>query len=563
MPGNLEELVTDVLVIGGGAAGCWAALKASEHDLDVTLLNQYTFGKSGTTIVAMITYQAIMGELGILPEDSEDIFFEDIVKGGAHLGDQDLIEILVRNSKQTVLDYEKMGVKWDKVNGKFDSTGLPGMTHPRGCFVDHRTGLALQRALVKAVKKRKNIRCLEKKVTKLLKSDDRIAGVMAYDIQEGTVTKITAKSVVLATGGAGRLYRVTSMPEDARGDGMALAFRAGVSLMDLEFQLFFPATLSYPESLQGLVVPRGTTVPMGARIWNGKRERFMHHYYPEAEYATRDKSSIAIMKEIQKGNGTPHAGVYMDFSRVDNLIERWPTSFGDFKSAGINLPEEWLEVCPGHHYSIGGVWINEFCETSLAGLYAAGEVSSNIHGANRVGGAALPECSVFGQIAGRNAAIYANFTKVGEVKKAEVSEELDRMDQLYKLGRKGEYRPIQVMGELRKTMYDHVGVIRSEESLKKALQEIDGFLEKMDQVFITPGRIYNKEFVDALDLKNMLLLGKIIARAALERKESRGGHYRLDFPDQDDQNWRMHTIIEQLRDDIVISKKSVRVTRDI
>lgn len=556
-----EEIATDVLVIGGGGAGCWAALKVSEHGLDVTLLNQYTLGKSGTTIVATITYQAIMGELGIHPEDTEDIFFKDIVKGGAYLGEQNLIEILVRNSKQTVLDYEKLGVKWDSVNGKFDFRQLPGMTHPRGCLVDHITGLALQRALVKAIAKRENIRCLERKAVKLLQADGRVAGALALNIYTGTFSKISAKSVIMATGGAGRLYKVTSMPEDARGGGVALAYKAGATLMDMEFQQFFPATLAYPESLKGLVVPRGTTVPLGARILNGKGERFMHHYYPEAEYATRDKTSIAIMKEIQEGNGTPHGGVYMDVSRVDNIIEKWPTTFKDFKEAGINVPEEWLEICPGHHFSIGGIKINEFCETSLPGLYAAGEVAANLHGANRIGGSALAECAVFGQIAGRNAAIYTTFKSLPEAPEEETEEEIDRINNLIKRGEKGETRPVRIMRELQATMYDKVGVIRSEESLKEAIQETERLKSRMDTISINPSKIYNTEMVDAIDLENMLLLAKIIASAALKRTESRGSHHRLDYPDQDDENWRKHTIITKCNDNMMLSTHPVTITR--
>ena len=563
MSETLEEINTDVLVIGGGGAGCWAALKAGEHDLDVTLLNQYTFGKSGTTIVAMITYQAVMGELGILPDDSQDIFFEDIVKSGAYLSEQNLVEILVRNAQQTVLDYEKLGVKWDKINGKFDSKGLPGMTYPRGCLVDHRTGIALQRALVRAVRKRKNIRYLERKVIKLLKVEGQVAGALAYSIPTGTFTKISAKSVVMATGGAGRLYKVTSMPEDARGDGMALALKAGVPLMDMEFQLFFPATLPYPESLQGLVVPRGTTVPEGARIWNGKRERFMHLYYPEAEVATRDKSSIAIMKEIKKGNGTPHGGVYMDFTRVENLIERWPTSFGDFKRAGINLPEEWLEVCPGQHYSIGGIKINEFCETELPGFYAAGEVASNVHGANRVGGAALPDCAVFGQIAGRNAAVHAAFKKAREIPGSEIATEIERVHGLMEQGQKGEARPAAIMKEMQDLMYENVGVLRSAESLEEALKGIEQLRQKMTNASIRPGKLYNNELIDALDLENMILLTEIITKAALNRTETRGNHYREDFPDQNDARWCKHSLIRLSRDGIEISSHPVSVTRQI
>lgn len=559
---SLEEITTDVLVIGGGGAGCWAALKASEHGLDVTLLNQYTLGKSGTTIVAMITFQAVMGELGIHPEDTEEVFFEDIVKGGAYLGEQNLIEILVRNSKQTVLDYERLGVKWDKVNGKFDAKQLPGMTYPRGCLVDHRTGLALQRALVRAIGNRRNIRYLERKAIKLLRAEGRAAGALALNVHTGTFSKISAKSVIMATGGAGRLYKVTSMPEDARGGGVALAYKAGATLMDMEFQQFFPATLAYPESLKGLVVPRGTTVPLGARILNGRGERFMHHYYPEAEYATRDKTSIAFMKEIRKGNGTPHGGVYIDVSRVENIIEAYPTSFRDFRDAGMKLPEEWLEILPGHHFSIGGIKINEFCETSLPGLYAAGEVAANLHGANRIGGSALAECAVFGQIAGRNAAMNATFTRALAVPEEEVEEEIERIKNLKGRGQKGEIRPVRIMRELQALMYDKVGVIRSEQSLKEAIQETDILRSRIHNISINPSNMYNNELIDAIDLEDMLLLAKIIASAAVKRTESRGSHHRLDYPDQDDENWRKHTIITKCNDNMMLSTHPVTITRN-
>lgn len=558
---DMEILETDVLVIGGGGAGCWAALKASEHDLDVTLINQYTFGKSGTTIVAMITYQAVMGELGIHPEDDEEMFFNDLVRGGAYLGDQNLVEILVRNSRQTVLEYERLGVKWDRSGEKYDQKQLPGMTIPRGCFEDHRTGLSIQRALVKAVRERRNIRYLERKALKLLKGEGRVAGVLAWDIPSGKFTKISAKSVVMATGGAGRLYKVTSMPEDARGGGTALALRTGATLTDVEFQLFFPTTLPYPLSLKGLVVPRGTTVPLGARILNGKGERFMHLYYPEAEYATRDKSSIAIMLEIKKGNGTPHGGVFMDFSRVENLLEKYPTSFKDFQRAGIKLPEEWLEVCPGHHFSIGGIKINEFCETSLPGLYAAGEASGNLHGANRVGGAALPECAVFGQIAGRYAAIFSTFKGRVEIPAEEVEQGVQKIHDLRKKGEKGEYSPVKIMRELQQVMYDNVGVVRSEGSLKEAIAHIEILKERAAGLRINPSNTYNNELVDAVDLQEMLLLGEAITKAALLRTESRGSHHRLDFPTEDDRNWRRHTMVHMADEELHFSTSPVVVTR--
>lgn len=558
---NLEEIKTDVLVIGGGAAGCWAALVASQHGLDVTLVNQYPLGKSGTTIVGMITYNAVMGMLGNSPQDTPDIYFWDLVKEGALLGEQNLMEIFVRRGRETVLELEKMGVRWDKINGKFDFRRLPGMSFPRGCFSDHRTGLAIQRALVKEMEKRRNIRVLERKITKLLTAEGRVVGAVGLHIHDGSFIKIGTQSVVIATGGAGRLFKITSMPEDARGDGYALAYEAGAKLIDMEFHLFFPATLVYPETLRGLVVPRGTTVPLGARILNGRGERFMHKYYPEAEYTTRDKASIAIFKEIKSSATTPHGGVYMDVSAVENLLEKYPTSFKDFKEAGMNLPEEWLEIAPGVHYTLGGVQINEFCETSLAGLYAAGEAAGNMHGANRIGGSALPECSVFGQIAGENAALHAKFNDPPEPKRSDAEEEVGRLQALLDSGQKGHVRPIAMIRALQNLMYDEVGVLRTGSGLQEALREIQKLQKQMEVLKINPSTRYNNEWVDAIDVQNMLQLGEIAARCALARNESRGSHYREDFPEQDNPNWRKHSLTWKEGGRLQISTCPVTITR--
>jgi len=557
----MQEIKTDVLVIGGGAAGCWAAITASAHGGDVTLINKYPLGKSGTTIVGMITYNAVMGELGVHPEDSPDIYFQDLVKEGALLGDQNLMEIFVRQGRKTVLQLEKMGVRWDKIGDKFDARRLPGMSYPRGCFSDHRTGLFIQRALVREIQKRSNIRVLERKITKLLTKEGRIVGAVGLHIHDGSFLKISAKSVVIATGGAGRLFKITSMPEDARGDGYSLAYEAGARLIDMEFHLFFPATLVYPETLRGLVVPRGTTVPLGARILNGRKERFMHKYYPEAEFATRDKASISIFKEIKSGAITLHGGVYMDVSAVENLLEKYPTSFKDFKDAGMNLPEEWLEIAPGLHFTLGGIQINEFCETSLPGLYAAGEAAGNMHGANRIGGSALPECSVFGQIAGENAAIHAKFNHYLEPEGEQIGEEKERLSNLLDAGKKGHTRPIEIMRALQDLMYDKVGVLRTGNGLREAIAEIQDLKKKAKDMKIHPSSRYNNEWVDAVDILDMLQLGEIAARSAMFREESRGAHYREDFPQQDDRIWRKHSLSWKEGGDVRIAYCPVRITR--
>ncbi|HYB20987.1 MAG TPA: FAD-binding protein [Thermodesulfobacteriota bacterium] len=552
-----EKIQTDILIIGGGSAGCWAALKASEENVDVLLLNQYPLGRSGTTILGLMTYQAVMGDLGMHPEDTEDIFFADVVKGGACLGDENLIEVMIRRSKQTVLDYENLGVNWDKVRGKYDSAQLPGMTHPRGCLVDHRTGQALQNALVRAIKRRKNIAYFEHKVIKLLRGDNGVVGALAWHIGQGTLTPISAKSVVMATGGLGRLFKLTSMPEDAKGDGMALAYRAGAELIDLEFQQFFPGTLVFPDFLRGLNAPYTTVLPLGARILNGRGERFMHHYFPEGEYQTRDRASIAYLKEIQKGNGSPHGGVYLDVCRVENIAKKFPTSFGIYQEEGLDLNQEWLEIAPGHHFSIGGIRRNEWGETTIPGLYAAGEVSGNLHGANRIGGNALPECAVSGQIAGKSAALYSKSVKGPNISLPEVEENIHQMDRLMEQGKKGEFRPSTIIRELQDLMYHKVGVIRDEKGLQEAIEGIHRLKSKTERIQITPGRIYNKELIDVLDLDNMLLMAELITVSALSRKESRGAHYRADFPVQDDQNWEKHTVIREENGKMILASRPV------
>jgi fumarate reductase (CoM/CoB) subunit A len=384
---------------------------------------------------------------------------------------------------------------------------------------------------------------------------------MGLHIHDGSILKVFAKSIIIATGGAGRLFKITSMPEDARGDGYSLAYEAGAKLVDMEFHLFYPATLVYPETLRGLVTPRGTTVPLGARILNGRNERFMHKYYPEAELSTRDKASISIFKEIKSGAITPHGGVYLDVSAVENVLEKYPTSFKDFKEAGMSLPEEWLEIAPGLHYTLGGVRINEFCEASLPGLYAAGEAAGNMHGANRIGGSALPECSVFGQIAGENAAIHTKFIKAMEPDGKQIQEETERLRNLLEDGKKGHTRPVEILRALQDLMYDKVGVLRTGDGLREAIVEIRELKKKTQDMKIHTCLRYNNEWIDAIDILNMLQLGEISAMSALIREETRGAHYREDFPEQNDNTGKKHSLSWKENGNIRITHCPVVVTR--
>ena len=242
---------------------------------------------------------------------------------------------------------------------------------------------------------------------------------------------------------------------------------------------------------------------------------------------------------------------------MENIAKKFPTSFGIYQEEGLDLNQEWLEIAPGHHYSIGGIRRNEWGETTIPGLYAAGEVSGNLHGANRIGGNALPECAVFGQIAGRSAALYSKSVKEPNISLPEVEENFHQMDRLMEQGKKGEFRPSTITRELQDLMYEKVGVIRDEKGLQEAIEGIRGLKSKTERIQINPGRIYNKELIDTLDLNNMLLMAELITVSAMSRKESRGAHYRADFPGQDDQNWEKHTVIRVENGKMILATRPV------
>lgn len=561
MKAPTEILSCDVLVIGGGGAGCRAAIEAARCGNSVILVNKFPIGRSGTTITAMITYTGTMGQLGICPDDGPDVLFWDVVRGGHRLGNQDLIEVFCRGARDTVLELDSWGMKWDRVDGKFTATRLPGQTYPRGNHRDAITGMMMQRVLCEQVRKHENIRVIDNlMVTKILEDAGRAAGAVALDIASGRFLTFHAGSVVLATGGAGRLYKVTSMPEDARGDGFALAYRAGATMMDMEFQQFYPTCVVFPTSVRGVMVPGAIVYPQGARLINSLGEPFMHKYDPiRKEMATRDMMSRGMALEIAAGRGGTHGGVFIDCSKVPDLVAKHPKSFGLFKSIGMESFDR-IEVAPGAHFSIGGIQINPFCESNVPGLYACGEVATGMHGANRCGGNALAETQVFGRIAGEQAAAFARYNAKTDFCEEDVDKEIARVRSF--LAGESKETPKELICELQELMYKNAGLIRSEESLLNTLNQLVDLKARASDVKAGGGEKYNLAWIDAIDLQNMIQIAELICVSALQRKESRGAHFRLDYSEPDDTFLKHFCITLDKQDGRTITSTPVIRTRE-
>jgi len=557
---NTTKIKTDVLIIGGGAAGCRAAIEAAKRGSSIALINKYPIGYSGTTITAMITYTGVMGKLGISPEDSHETLFWDVYKNGRKLGNQDLIEIFSRESANSVLDLTSYGLKWDHKDDKYDMVRLPGHSFPRGNRVDSITGVKVQKALLQEVYRWDNIKIYNNIViTKLLLDGNRIAGAVGIDINEGTFLVFSAISVILATGGAGRIFKTTSMPEDARGDGYALAYNAGAKLIDMEFTQFYPTCVVKPNSIRGVMVPGGVLYPKGAKLINNLGESFMEHYDPELrEMTTRDRLSRGIALEAEIAGGA-NGGVFIDCSMISNLEKLYPKSFALFKEVGMDIDSP-IEVAPGAHFTLGGVLINTFCESSVSGLYAAGEVAGGLHGANRCGGNALTETQVFGKIAGYQADSFALVNYRPSIDDCAVKEELCRIKSLF--SGKGQYKPRSIMDELQDIMYSYAGVLRSEESLNIAWSKIEELEEKAQSLKIKEGKNYNVARIDALDIHNMILVSKMLITSAKQRKETRGANYRKDFQNSDDK-FLLHHVIKKVNEKMELSTSPIVITRGV
>jgi len=537
---------TDVLVIGSGGAGCRAAIEASKQGLDVTIISKGLSFKSGCTTLAEGGYNAAFGYVD--EEDSTEAHFKDTLKGGAYLNDTKLVKILVEEAPERLGELESYGAMFDRQeSGKLNQRPFGGQTFRRTCFQGDRTGHEMMTALKEEVIRR-GIKTIEEMIiTKLLTDDEdeSIRGACGLSLKTSDFLIFQARSTVLATGGAGWMYPVTSNAMQKTGDGYALAYQVGADLLDMEQVQFHPTGMLYPESRRGVLITEAVRGE-GGRLFNSKGERFMKKYDPRGELATRDVVARAIYQEIIEGRGTKRGGVYLDVTHLPREVieEKLETMLQQFLDIGIDIREEPMEVAPTAHHFMGGARINEHGETTVKNLFAAGEVAGGVHGANRLGGNALADTQVFGRRAGEAAAKNALLKKDEKYEDVIMEQATAEQDRIQSLFKDGEYYPFEIRKELQEVMWKYVAIIRNKEGLKTAIARIKELKEMLARVKVPSVDVYNKDLQDALEAEKLLEVALLTAESALIREESRGAHFRGDYPETRDE-WKKSIVLNR------------------
>ena len=567
----MDRVQTDVLVVGSEGAGARAAIEVEAQGKKAILASKGIFGGSGVTLMAPFSCCVAFGHED--PRDNPDVHFEDTVVGGKFLNNQELVEVFSKESPKYVLDLESYGAKFEKrEDNRFVQAIMPGHRYARAVYYDFSTGLQFRKGLRREVKRRQ-IRVWEDFfVIDLLVSDGRVSGALALDIRTGKFVVVECKAVILATGGNLELYYPHNDGScDVTGDGAAIALRAGAELVDMEFQQFFPTGLVWPPALIGVIWIGDLRYRLGGHLYNKWGERFMKRYDPERmELSTRDITARAIVSEILDGRGSPHGGVYLDVSFLGkNIIENYVAEvFPNFSfrgysllEAGLDIRKDAMEIAPMAHFTMGGVRINPRCETNIQGLYAAGEVTGGLHGANRCEGNALPETQTFGAIAGREAAGYAETARVSRPSDDLVKEAMKTP--LALMQKKSGIQHFEIRKKVQDMMWKQVGVVRTSEGLEKAVKEFDRMKEEdVPQLLVKyRGQRYNRELFEALETLNMAEVGEVMARSAALRKESRGAHFLRDLPERNDKDWLVNAVAQRKASQLVIRHEPVVITR--
>jgi fumarate reductase (CoM/CoB) subunit A len=537
---RINHLETEVLIIGAGGAGLRAAIEAHTLGAKVLVVSKGKFPSGCVTATAMGAMLAPFDR-----QDSVECHIEDTLRGGHYLNDQRLVRILVSHSTQRALDLDRYGTEFDKADGRYALFPYTGSTIPRGVLAGDRYRGGFFKGLVKEAQ-RLGVDILDElMITDILKEGDVVSGAVGLDLKADTVLVIGAKAAVIATGGAGNLYSLTTNIPGITGDGYVLAFKAGAQLEDMEF-MQSRACMIYPEAMRGIAPPADGCVTIGGRFYNGLCERYMRKYHPEKmELVTRAEMAKCTQREITEGRQSPHGGVYGDLSGVP------PAELSKFKAflaacAEENFDPSWqpYEWAPGAHHFMGGIVINERCETGIGGLYAAGEAEAGVHGANRLAGNALTETQVFGAVAGANAAGRAVSVSGIPLPQERIAAVAHRLSQILKRGEGPD--PTEVKNEIATVMSLYVGVLRHEEGLQKAARSFSS-VRSMKIDHLTAGKERSFRMLSkVLEAENTLLIAELATLAATMRKETRGAHNREDYP-RTDEEWSKN-ILFQLRD---------------
>ncbi|MCC7554218.1 MAG: fumarate reductase subunit A [Methanobacteriaceae archaeon] len=533
---------SDVLIVGSGGAGSRAAIEVSKQGLKPLIVSKGLSFKSGCTGMAEGGYNAVFSTVD--PEDTKETHFNDTLKGGSYLNDKELINILVEESPDRLIDLENFGALFDRMDScEINQRPFGGQTCRRTCFQGDRTGHEMITALKEEIIKR-NIKTIEEvMITSLIlnKDENKVIGAIGLKLENSSTIFFQAKTVILASGGAGQLYPVTSNTFQKNGDGFALAWDIGCDLIDMEEIQFHPTGMIFPESKKGVLVTEAVRAE-GGILLNSDNERFMKKYDSRGELATRDVVARSIYQEIIEGRGTEKGGVYLDITHLDDdLIDyKLETMVLQFEDVGVDIKNEPMEVAPTAHHFMGGVRINHKCESNISGLFAAGEVTGGIHGANRLGGNALADTQVFGKRAGEFASKFAKNQEF-EINKDLIAKEENRIKELFK---KGPIKPSDVKKQIKTLMWEKVAIIRSEKSLNEALDELTKIQNKLNELGIPDYKQYNIELQTALEVINMVEIAIIIVKSAILRKESRGAHFRSDFPETSDE-WNKSIVMNK------------------
>jgi succinate dehydrogenase / fumarate reductase, flavoprotein subunit len=554
----------DVLVIGAGGAGLRAAIEAADAGVSVGLICKSLLGKAHT-VMAEGGMAAAMAHND--DRDSWKVHFADTMRGGQYINNWRMAELHAKEAPDRVRELEGWGAVFDRTpDGRINQRNFGGHRYPRLAHVGDRTGLELIRTLQDhAVYKGMTVH-MEHTVIELILDDGRAAGVLAYDRERGRFHVFHAKAIVLATGGLGRAFRITSNSWEGTGDGHALAYRAGAELIDMEFIQFHPTGMVWPPSVKGILVTEGVRGEGGV-LKNSEGRRFMFddipdNYKPQTasdpeegwrytqqdksarrppELLTRDHVARCINREVKAGRGSPHGGVYLDIAWIKEKIKdseahikrKLPSMYHQFKElADLDITKEPMEVGPTTHYVMGGIRVDADTQMStIPGLFAAGECASGINGANRLGGNSLSDLIVFGKRAGEYAATWSREHGQARVDEATIQKGIQDSLVPFERGDSGE-NPYKVQSDLQDTMQGLVGIVRTESEMQEALGRIQQFKDRAARVGVSGHREYHAGWHTALDLRNLLTVSEAITRSAIERKESRGGHFREDYPDK-------------------------------
>jgi succinate dehydrogenase flavoprotein subunit len=545
---SYAEKTCDVLIIGAGGAGLRAAIESYDKGANTLIACKSLMGKAHT-VMAEGGIAAALGDVD--PQDNWQVHFSDTMVEGQLLSNWRMAEIFAKEAIDRVYELEKYGALFDRTkDGKISQRAFGAHTYRRLCHIGDRTGLELIRTLQDQVIKRGVPFMDEVAVTNVFKDPKtgRAAGALGIDIKSGGLILFRCKAIILASGGCGRVYQVTSNSYESTGDGIAMAYRAGAELMDMEMIQFHPTGMIYPAGVRGLLVTEAVRGE-GGILTNSQGERFMSKYDAKRmELSARDVVARAIYSEITAGRGTKNGAVYLDVShRGEAYIKnKLPSMYDQFlEFAGVDITKEKMEVAPTVHYQMGGVRVDpETAESTVKGLYAAGEVACGLHGGNRLGGNSLSDIMVFGRRAGGAAAEAVAKAGTPTIDDSEVQKEIDRVLSPFS-DAPGE-NPFFLKEEIAKVMWEHVGIVRDERALSAGLAEIERLKKQAVKARAQPGRAYNQSWLDSLQVWEMLLGCEAIIRSALERKESRGAHSRSDYP-QKDPKWLVNIITVEKR----------------